>query len=61
MIQNKFEYFLLCWEMHILSSFLPRPFDALSLALPKYLLWVSLEFTTIVLRPTAQHTVVLPV
>ena len=34
---------------------------SLSLALQKYLLWLSLGFTTIVLRPTALPTAVLPV
>jgi len=44
--------------MHILSSFLARHIDSLSLALQKYLLWLSLGFTTMVLRPTAQPTAV---
>jgi len=34
--------------MHILSSFLTRQIDSLSLSLQKYLLWLSLGLTTIV-------------
>ena len=43
----------LFWEMHILSSFSTRHIDSLSLTLQKYLLWISLGFTIIVLHLTA--------
>jgi len=49
------------WAIVAPSSFLTRYIDLLSLALQKYLLWLSLEFTTTVLCPTAQPTAVLPV